>query len=229
MRRVKQAIDLFLIGVRRVVFQERIEFLQRRRQADQVEAQPPQKGRLVGLRSVREAFAFKPRENKHIDRVATPRRVGDPRGLGTDRRHERPMGLILRALFDPGFQFGDLFGGKRFFRFRRRHALHGIVGGHAPEYFAVVGLAGDDRAFAGLGFGACAVLSIEAEFRFAAIGVGTVTFEAMFGQDRPNFAKKIDFRRVLGIGGDRLRNRQDGSDRPNKLHEFMMKWSRRHS
>jgi hypothetical protein len=67
----------------------------------------------------------------------------------------------------------------------RRHLVGGVDGGHAPDQFGLVGVAGDDGvgALCVLEGGEGAVGDIEAEVGFPVVGVGAVAFKAFVGED----------------------------------------------
>ena len=66
-RRREQLVDEFLVGLRRGVVQERVDLRGRRRQADEVEVEPPNQRPLVCLRRRREPFLVQLRQHEPID------------------------------------------------------------------------------------------------------------------------------------------------------------------
>ena len=75
----------------------------------------------------------------------------------------------------------------------RRHAGGGRGGADAGEQAALGGIAGDDDAV-GSAVGEQACFGIEAEVGHAVLVVGTVTGEAVVGEDGPHVAIEIDLR-----------------------------------
>ena len=76
-RRRQQAIDDFLVGVGRVVVQERVDFGRRRRQAGQVQAHATDERGAVGFRSGDVALLLEPIQNEEINLISRPCRVSE--------------------------------------------------------------------------------------------------------------------------------------------------------
>ena len=73
-RRIEQPPDLLLVGILAVVVQIGVDFVERGRQADEVEAQAPQQGFFRRPRRRRKPFLFQPREHEPVDRIYGPSR-----------------------------------------------------------------------------------------------------------------------------------------------------------
>ncbi len=206
-RRTEQPIDHFVESVGRVIFQEVLDLLPRRRQADQVEAGPAQQGSLVrrrvGLQSLFRQFG----QYEIVDRRFRPAAVGWVRNGWLAHRLPSPMlfaginpGLLSgtgdarvgRAQLNPSHQIADLGLGKLFPL--GRHLQVGVGVAHcrneqAPvgiaRYHAGAGLAPFEQAFAG----------VEQQTAFDLLRLLTVAFVAMVGEDRSNPAlEKIKLR-----------------------------------
>ena len=119
MRRIEQALDLFFVRGIALVRQERIHFGNRRRQADQIEAQAAEQSDFVGFGRRLEIFLFQPGQDEGIDWVADPSAVFHPRKFWTGGCAKRPMlapvfrvgGSSFRpisALIDPGAEQPNL-------------------------------------------------------------------------------------------------------------------------
>jgi hypothetical protein len=118
-------VDGALVGARSSVRQVRIELGWRGRQSGQVEGEPAEQHRGIGLRLGREALTRQPCLHEPVDAVtAGPRR--DERCGGRDR-HEGPVRLVLRALLDPAHEQPALVRRQGQVRLGRRHHLVRVV------------------------------------------------------------------------------------------------------
>ena len=93
-RRREQTIDDFFISVRRNVVDKRFDFFRRRRQADQVEAEPTNQGPAIGLDRGLDPCFFELRQEEAIDVVERPTFVFDLGNGGIGEGLKAPM---LRA------------------------------------------------------------------------------------------------------------------------------------
>ena len=107
---------------------------------------------------------------------------------------------IVRPLFDPGLEYGDLLGSESLARFTGRHAPIVVIGqGDARQQFAGVGLAGYDRTLVN---GNRAVIQAQLGLLYRR----SVAFEALVREDRPDVASEVDrLRRTHRDGDDRNR------------------------
>ena len=104
-RRTQQAIDYILIRFGMVVTDELFDFRRRRRQADQIEAEPANQRRSMGLGRRCDALGIQFGPNEPVDRISQPTRVVDFGRCETHWRNESPM----RALDGGRFNWGERF------------------------------------------------------------------------------------------------------------------------
>ena len=190
LRQGEEAIHLFLVGVGGLVGEEGIEFGGGGRESGEVEGDAAQQGGAVGFGRGLEAFAFEAGQHQAVDWGACPLVVVDGRHGGAHGRYEGPVACPLGALLDPFAYGGDLRLGERGPGLTGRHASGGR-GADAGEETALRGVAGGDDAI-GSAVGEQALFGIEAEVRHAVLVVGTVTGEAVVGQDGAHVAIEID-------------------------------------
>ena len=76
----------------------------------EIKTHPPQQRVPLGLRSWGQTLGLQGREHEGVDRIAWPCRQNRQRHLRPARRHQRPVGLVLSPLFDPGMQNRTLRG-----------------------------------------------------------------------------------------------------------------------
>ena len=74
---------------------ERLDFLRRRRQADQVEIEPANQGPAVGVGDRLQSLRLQPRQHEAVDVVPRPLAILDPGRLDFLDRLERPEALRL--------------------------------------------------------------------------------------------------------------------------------------
>ena len=200
--RRQQPIDESLVSVGPAVGEEIGDFLRRRRQADEIEADPANQGRAIGLGRRRQLVLPQPGEDEAVDRVADPRIIADIGKRGPGDRLERPVvavdvsrddDFVLRdngAGIDPAANRRDLLRLQPRPR-QRRHRGH-VLGAEERLHEATLrGLAGDDdlaRVVAGNG----GSRGVETEAGFL-IG-GAVAADAVFLKDRLDVLDEI----VLG-------------------------------
>ncbi len=228
MGRSQQPVDQTLVGSFALVGQKRLDLVDLRRDAEQIQTQPADQGHAVRLGRGANAFPRQSFEDERVDRISDERGVrcagrGRPGDLGTSYRLERPVvalpparrserlivGRGWRAAVDPAADRGNLLG---------RQSRAGILGGHGRN---IVGAGDrlDEQAFA----------TRPAHDRGAAIApfdgqrhgiepqarlllVGPVAFETIFRQDRPHVARVID--RVVGLAGARPSGREQAQGQP---------------
>ena len=108
----QQFVHDLLVGVRRVVGEEGVQLVSRRRQADQVEVNPAEQHFFFGGRSRLQAALLMFGGNEGVDRIACPSRVFHSRNWGSHRNLVCPMlprvfrNQFVRglgALIDPRF------------------------------------------------------------------------------------------------------------------------------
>ena len=83
-RRRQQPVDVLLVGVGRLVVDERLDVFRAGRQAGEVERQAAGEGAAVGLGGGGEAFLLRARQDERVDRVADPGFVGYNGNLRAD-------------------------------------------------------------------------------------------------------------------------------------------------
>ena len=98
MRRVEQTIDLLLVGVGRLVGEERRDLFGSGRQAGEVEGDAAEQGDAVGFGRGLQAFGFEPGEDEVVDRIRDPRGVLHRRHGGPDRARRRPSAFPISRL-----------------------------------------------------------------------------------------------------------------------------------
>ena len=129
-RRRQQSVDCLLVSLRRSVFEESVQFCNRRWQSGQIKSHSPQQGRLVRGRRRLQGLAFQPCLHKGIDAVAPPRGILHLRQRRPFGRHKRPMPVILRpgrASLQPLRQLRPIRRAEIAIRIRWRH-LHIRIG-----------------------------------------------------------------------------------------------------
>ena len=161
--RSQQAVHLFFVSPRTRVLQEGIDLVDRRRQADEIQAQAPQQSGLAGDGGRLQLLLFELGQNKTVDRGASPGDVLHRGKWGADRGHKGPVffdtggggaGRIgpRSALLNPALQRVDLFGRQRLTA--HRHARLLADAGDALVKRTGAGLARQDH-LAGLPAGQC--------------------------------------------------------------------------
>ena len=223
--RGEEAVDLLLEGVLRRVGEEGVYFRERRRKADEVEAEPTEERDLVRLGRGREALLLEPREQKGVDRIPRPCPVLDGRRGRLPGRDEGPVALVLGALLDPLAEERDLGRGELLARFGGRHLFLGVLRGDAMPKLALVGLSGDDGGLPLFDLGERALFRVEPEVGLPRLCIGTVAFVAVFGEDRADVAVELDLvghrvgdlRCLLPLCGQEERGDKEAKKQP--MHE----------
>src|SRR5579863_10465369 len=105
-------MNLLFVSIGRRVSQEGRLLFWRWRKSCEVERDPTQQGRLVGLRRWREAFLFKTSEDKSIEWLTRPFALPDCRKGLRFRSNKCPMILPFCTLLDPTPQEFNLLGGQ---------------------------------------------------------------------------------------------------------------------
>ena len=113
-------------------------------QSGEVKRDPSGNRPAIGFRGRSEALRFEAGEDETVDRVFDPGLVFYHRRLGTCRRDERPVRLVLRSLGDPPLEEFLLLGRERFLEGRRRHDLLRIVREDAVEHDTRIGITRND-------------------------------------------------------------------------------------
>ena len=130
------------------------------------------------------------------------------------------MRIVSRALLDPLAQRLALLRRKRAVGIQRRHHVIRVRGEDAHDQFALLGLAGNDRAFAQRDFAV-----IEAQLGFALVRVRAVAMKAVLRKDRANVAIEVD---ALGRAGcvraksqrERTKQEHQANERPHGCGNF---------
>jgi hypothetical protein len=191
-RRSEQAIHLPLVRVVARVREERLQLLGRRRQAEQVEAQPAQQLRARGLGRRRHVLLLETGEDEAIDGVPAPGGA-DSGQRWSPRRDVRPVRLPRGAFHDPAPQRLDLRARQPRLAARDvRHALVVVRVRDALDQRALLRLAGHDRDGARRERGLRVLLAVEPQPRLAPVAVGAVAAETVVGEDRPHVAVELE-------------------------------------
>ena len=90
-RRRQQTLDHPFVGVGPLVGEERVDLGRGRRQAGQVEGDPPQQLTPAGGGDRGKPLRLEPGQDEPVDRAARPAPAADGGGLGTGHRPERPV------------------------------------------------------------------------------------------------------------------------------------------
>ena len=188
-----------------VVGHECGNFLERRRQADEIEADAADQGPLVRLVARFQPGVSNPLQYEGIDGVANPVIVAGRGQFGPGRDDVCPVRLVFGAGVNPAAQRFDFIARETLPGVRRRHALGRVGMGHTPNQFARIGVARNDGRPSISLFVRGPVADVQAEIGFPRGGVGTVASEAIVGEDRPDIAIE---RRLLGCRVGHERNRR---------------------
>ena len=140
----EEPIDEPLDGVGRRVGHEGIDLIGRRRQAREVEREPPGERGPVGLGLRREPLGLEAGEDEAIDVVSRPGRIPHRGHVRPPRRDVGPVRLVGGARGDPAPQEVDLGRLQRLAGIRRGHHHVGIRRRDPGDQFARVGRAGND-------------------------------------------------------------------------------------
>ena len=143
-RRLQQVIHEAFVSLRCAVLDEGVHVGRRRRQAGQVQAEPPGQGSPIGFRRRRQTLFLQLGENEAIDAVANPTGVLYLRKRRALRRDEGPVGLIVGAGGNPAAQRVLLAGGQGFAGPPRRHPLARVVAEDALDERTLVGMTGNN-------------------------------------------------------------------------------------
>ena len=240
--RGEQPVDQPVVGVRPRVGGERVGLRGRGRQPGQVQRHAADQRVPVRRRRRGEAATPEGVADEGVQRIAG--RFGGGRGtrdegrvprfrisrtqpsslvprpphrgnLRPHRRDERPVRLVLRPLFDPRPQQGDLGVRERRAGFGRGHHGVPVVRGDAGEQFARLAVAGDDRgvpAEVGRGGGG----GVEPQVVLRGLPVRPVTGVTPPGQQRADIAVERD-----GFGPVR-RGEQDGGEEGGDRHGLIL-------
>ncbi len=192
-----------------------LQFLERRRQAGQVEGEPPEQGTRIGGCVGRQAFTAQALVEEGVHRMAARRH------LGADHLLVAPVPAPLGALADPLPEQGHLGRRNGLVLLGRRHDLIRILRDDALDERAALRIAGHHggHAVAGhlrLGF------VVEAQAALALLVIGSVAKKAVLREDRPDLAGKIHGGRPVE-GGQRQQQSAKGaahrrSQRANPRH-----------
>ncbi|MEZ6068337.1 MAG: hypothetical protein R3B90_22075 [Planctomycetaceae bacterium] len=194
MRRLQQAIDHLLEGVRRLVSKEGVEFGDGGGESRQVESDAAEQQFAIGFRAEGQPFRLEPTEDESIDRITDPVGRLDLGNLRGGRRRERPVTLKLRSLLEPAAEGRDIGGLEFLVRVGRGHHLFRVDRRDPLPAFTVVQTRCERVANAFLG--------VETQVGLAVPVVWAVTEEALRREDRPNVTVEED---GLIIGQNRLR------------------------
>jgi hypothetical protein len=131
-RRREQLLHESGIGIPRLILHERLHFLRRGRQADQIKVKPANERAPICFRRKLQLVLGQLRRNEPVDGIGLAARWPLRRWNGRPNYGlEGPMRFLFhaafrpgRALIDPRAQQPNLFGGQRFALGRHLHLLH---------------------------------------------------------------------------------------------------------
>ena len=211
-RRREQRVHPAFEGVGRVVGEEGVDLLGRRRQSRQGEGGAAEELGALRGRGRPESGGFDAGEDEAVQRVLRPGRVLDRRhGVGA-RRSEAPVRFILRALLHPAGQDVFFGGGQRPVELRRRHHVFRVFRADAFDHLALLEVAGDHGAFAALEFLRRAFRFVETQAGLAAfVRIRAVAAVATVGQQRPYVAVEVDGL-IRGEQGDAHDEREESDE-----------------
>jgi hypothetical protein len=190
----QQRVDEPVIRIRVRVGDEGVDDRRLRRQAGEIEREPPGQRPAIGLGRGCETFGFEPGQNEPVDRIPDPALVLDGGRFRPLGRQERPMRLVLGPLGDPPLEEVFLLGRERLLQARGRHHLVSILGKDPVEHDARIGVSRNDRAaLDGV------VPLVEAEIGLAAGAVGAVAGETVLHEDRADVPVEREPAGRLGI------------------------------
>ena len=207
--RCQQPIDQPLVGVRAVVGDKRVDLLERRRQADQIERQPADQAMAIGLRLRAASPACSSRASTKWSIALRHHSGRDTFGSGGRcggsydqcREYSAPAAIHSLDLF-------DFLGGQASARLRRRHPLFGILARDAADQLAFVGRARHDRAeFDGR------LALVQPQIRLAMRFVRPVAREAILRQNRPDLEAEIRAASRRPAASAQQKRRQRNGDR----------------
>jgi len=187
-------IDVALVGSGRGVSDKRLHFLQRRRQAGQIQCHPAREHGTSGFRLRFDSRPLQRCDDEPVDRAARPSGVAHHRRLRPHRRLVGPVTRVGRSTRDPSPQGIDLGRSKRLTALRWRHQLIGVGRDQALQQFALVWLTGHDRERPAAQVLERTFAGIQPQALLPALSpvlVGPVTQETIVGQDRANVAVEI--------------------------------------
>ena len=194
---VEVAIDHPVVGAGRSIGEERVDLVERRRQAGQVEGHPPDQHLARRGRRGREPLRFEPGAHERVDGIER-RGSWSPSGgvIGRDRR-ERPVRLVVGAFRHPSREQGLLVLAERQVRFGRRHRVFDLFSGDAANELALRRIARLDDRPAGGQLLERALAQVEPQLGLAPRRVGSVAAETAIGEQRPDLAGEVDARSVF--------------------------------
>ena len=192
----EEAVHQLLVRVGALVGEEGRGLLGARRQAGEVQVHTTAERRAVSLGAECDARALERRLHEAVDGRARPRCIAHRGQRGLQRRHERPVLLVVGALGDPLPQDGALRLGDRVLAaVGRRHHLAGAGGGDPLHQERLVGPERDDGG-AVLARRRGGIEGVEPEAGLLLGAVGPVAEVAAVGEDRADVAAEAD-----GLGG----------------------------
>ena len=191
MGRCQETIHKTLVGVGATIRHESSHLVGRGRQSGEVQGQPPDQGRSIGLCRGFEPGGLEPRRDETVDSVLHPTAIGHLGKFGTSGRAPGPMGGVLGPLLDPAGQDLRLGRRHRILQLRRRHDLLGVGGPDTMEDFAVLGVVGGDGRPRGAVPGRLDE-GIEAEFPLPRRLIRSVAGIALGRQDRLDLCGEIN-------------------------------------
>ena len=199
-RRGEQPVHGPLVGLRGIVGQEGVEFLDGGRQAREVERQPAQQRVPRGLGGRPHVRLLEPFEDEGIDRRPHPGSVFDGRNRRPLRRAKRPVALVVSPGLDPRPQEFPRVRRQPLARVGGRHHRVGVVRFDPVDDRAGFEPAGHDRHRPARQRRGGGLAIVEPQVRLASGGVWAVAGQAVFGEDRPDVTGKVGGRRG-GLGG----------------------------
>ena len=186
----QQTVDLLLVGVRRLVGEERRGLGGRRRQAGQVQGGAAQQPLLGGFGGGNGLFLGELGADEGIDRVLAA--GGHCRDGGSLERLVGPVRLVDGSLGDPAAE--ELFLGicQRLVRLLFRHDVFGVGREDAFDDLTLIRLARYDRDRAALAGLQRVFAEIEAQAAFTGLRIEAVAMEAGVRHDRTDVAIEAD-------------------------------------
>ena len=185
------SVDHALVGAGLGVGEVLVDLAQFGRQPREGEGNAADERFPVGLGARCETLGLHRGEKEAVDRLIGPVGSGGRGELGLTDRFERPVLLVLRALFNPEAERFFLVCGQLFVGVRGRHHLGGVGRDDARPDLALRERAGGDGRTAVEGAGGV-LGSIEAEVGLAGLGVKPVTGETGLREDGPDIAIELD-------------------------------------
>ena len=209
----QESVDEPFVGLRIGIGHEGVDFSRERREPDEVDGEPTDQRRPVGLGRRVQARALEFLEHESIDLGSQPCRLLHERRRGPRRRYKGPVRLVGRPLPNPAVEESPLVVGQPAIGLRRRHDHVGVGRVNPLEERARPNLAGHNRPCRN----GC-LPHIQPQVRLPLVAILTVAIKAVLRQDRPDIAVELErFRRrsrSAGHGRDTHGQRREPADPP---------------